>query len=128
MVLLEVDEGRALMAPFRKEIELVKKVRSLEDLAAPPGDAFLDHGIADPEPIPDLERALGVADAARAFADAIGVVEEHDRDAPLREIDGERQPDRPRADDDHAVTGGLAPLLIRRAAISELKEAIFAPP
>ena len=122
MVLLEVDEGRALVSPFRQQIELVKKVRSLEDLAAPPGDAFLNHGIADPEPIPDLERALGVADAARAFPDAIGIVEKHDHNVPLREIDGEREPDRPRADHDYAVMGGLAPLLIRRAAISELKE------
>ena len=78
----------------------IQQVVADKDLAELPGDALRHKPFADAEPVEDFERALRPADAARAFADAIGIVEQHDRHAALREIDRRRKPDRPGADDD----------------------------
>ena len=82
---------------------------------------FSRHLLGDAEPVEDLQRALGVADAARALADAVGVVEKHHRHAALREIDRGAEADRAGADDDDRVVR-VAPVLVGRAAIRELAE------
>src|SRR4029078_751307 len=58
----------------------------------------------------------------RAFADPVGVVEQHDRLAALRQIDRQRQPHRPGADHDHRVLGHVSasPILIGVPVIAEL--------
>ena len=82
---------------------------------------FARHLLGDAEPVEDLQRALGIADAARALADAVGVVEKHHRHAALREIDRGAEADRAGADDDDRVVR-VAPVLVGRAAIRELAE------
>ena len=77
---------------------------------------------ADAEPVPEFERALGKADRARPLADPVGIVEQHDGLAALRQIDRERQPDRPGADHHHGMFGriGAGAILVGMAAIAEL--------
>ena len=89
-----------------------------EDLAELPGDALRHEPFADAEPVEYLERALRPADAARALADAIGIVEQHDPHAALREIDRRGKPDRPGAhDDDRAAHRGPRVLVARTAVL-----------
>ena len=92
------------------------KLVAAKHLAELPGDAARDEALADAEPVEDFERALRPADAARALADAIGVVEQHDRHAALREIDRGGKPDRPGADNDNRSRTG-ARVLVARAAV-----------
>jgi hypothetical protein len=68
-----------------------------------------------PEPVGHLQRALGKADGARAFRDPVGVVEHHDWDAALGQIDRRRQPDRPGAHDDHRMMHRPGRILVGRA-------------
>src|SRR4051812_35410479 len=79
MILLQIDEGRHLVAGFRQQVERIDEVIAEEDLAELPGHAHRDEFLADAEPVPDLERALGIADASRALADAVGVIKQHNR-------------------------------------------------
>ena len=120
--LLQVDEGRPLVALLGQQVELVELRVAVKDLADAPDHALVDHALADAEPVPDLERALREADRARALADPVGIVEQHDRLPALREIDRQRQPDRPRADHDDRMFGHVRvrPILIGMAAIAEL--------
>ena len=121
VILLQVDEGGHLVPVLRQEVEAIEERVALEDLADLPGDALLQAFVGDAEPVEDLQRALGVADAARALADAVGVVEKHHRHAALREIDRGAEADRAGADDDDRVVR-VAPVLVGRAAIRELAE------
>ena len=120
--LLEIDEGRPLVALLRQQIELIKLRGAVKDLADAPHHALVDHALADAEPIPEFERALREADRARALADPVGVVEQHHALAALRQIDRKRQPDRPGADHHDRILGNVAaaPILIGVAAITEL--------
>ena len=68
IVLLAVDEGRHAMAGLGQQVELVDHPVAPEHLALLPGDALVEHPLADAEAVEDLERALGVADRARAGA------------------------------------------------------------
>ena len=78
--------------------------------------------VADAEPIPELQRALREADRARAFADPVGIVEQHHALAALRQIDRQRQTHRPGADHDDRILCdvGARPLLVVVTAIAEL--------
>ncbi len=107
---------------FRQEIELIELRGAVKDPADAPHHALVDHALADAEPVPVFQRALGKADRARALADPVGIVEQHHALAALRQIDRERQPDRPGADDDNAMPGdlGAAAVLVGVAAIAEL--------
>ena len=103
IVLLEVDEGRLLVAGLGQQVEAVERLVAVKDLAGPPGHALLDHRLGQAQPVEDLERALGEADRARALADAVGIVEQH---APAPAGAPDRAPAsgrRTRADDDHRV-------------------------
>ena len=120
--LLQVDEGRPLVALLRQQVELVELLLAVKDLADAPHHALVDHALADAEPVPEFERALGEADRPRALADPVGIVEQHDRLAALRQIDRQRQPHRTGADHDDRVFGDVRarPILIGVAAIAEL--------
>ena len=120
--LLQVDEGGPLVAGLRQQVELIELRGAVKNLADAPDHALVDHAVADTEPIPELQRALGEADGARAFADAVGVIEQHDPVAALRQIDRKGQPDRPCADHDHRMLGdsGAGAVLIGVTAIAEL--------
>ena len=60
---------------------------------------------------------------ARALANPVGIVDQHDGLAPLGQVYGKRQPDRSGAHDDDRMLGniGTGPVLIGVAAISELR-------
>ena len=103
--LLQVDEGGPLVPLLRQQIELIKLRGAVKNLADAPHHALVDHALADAEPVPELQRAFGKADRARALADPVGIVEQHDGLAALRQIDRERQPDRPGADHHHRMLG-----------------------
>ena len=120
--LLQVDEGRPLVARLRQQVELVEQGVAVKDLADAPDHALVDHALADAEPVPIFQRALGKADRARALADAVGIVEQHDALAALRQVDRERQPDRAGADHDDGMFGRLpvGAVLIGMTAIAEL--------
>jgi len=120
--LLKIDEGRALVPLLGQQIELVELRGAVKDFSDAPDHAFVDHAAADAEPIPEFQRAFREADCARALADAVGVIEQNDALAALRQIDRERQSDRPSTDDyDRMMRGiGLAPLLIGVTTIAEL--------
>lgn len=90
VVLLQIDEGRHLMAGLRQQVEAVHHLVAAKDLADLPDDALLDHLRADTEPVPDFERALGKTDRPRALADPVGVVEQHHVLPALRQIDRQR--------------------------------------
>ncbi len=125
VVLLQVDEGRHRVAGLRQEVEAVEQLLALKHPSELPGDAFLHAGAPDPETVEDLQRALGVTQPPRAFADPIGVVDEHHRHAALRQIDRRRKTDGTRADDDDR-SAHRRPILVRRAAIGELVEGFAA--
>ena len=105
VILLQVDEGRHLVAVLGQEVELVHEVVLQKVLADLPGDALVHHRPGDAEAVPDLQRALGKADGARALADAVGVVEDYHLVAAHGQIDGDRHAHRPGAHDDDPVTG-----------------------
>ena len=110
------------MARLRQQVELIELRGAVENLADAPHHALVDHALADAEPVPELQRTLREADRARALADAVGIVEQHDVLAALREIDGERQPTGPGADDHDGMFGhGRAgAILVGMPAIAEL--------
>ncbi len=122
IVLLEIDERRHLVAVVRQQVELVEQVVLEKDLADFPDHALLDHALADAEPVPQFQRALRKADRARAVADPVGIVEHDDAVSALRQIDGQRQPDRTSPDDDHRMARGVRrrAVLVGMAAIAEL--------
>jgi hypothetical protein len=59
--------------------------------------------------VPHLQRALGVADRARADADGVVVVEQQHRQAALRAVQRRGQADGAGADDHHRVAFDAAP-------------------
>ena len=121
IILLEIDEGRHLVPVLGQKIEGVKQLVTLKDFAELPGHALLQAWLGNAKPIEDFERALSIADAARSFADPVGIVEQQYRHAALGEVDGRAQPDRARADDDDGMASGGWTILVRAAAIAELK-------
>ena len=88
VVLLEVDEGRHARgrppAGGRRRRAARRRWKTLPTFQVTP---FSRQRARDAEPVQDLEGALGVADAPRALADPVGIVEEDDRHAALREVD-----------------------------------------
>ena len=115
--LLQIDESGHLVPLLRQQIERIEQFVADKDLAELPGDALCHKPLADAEPIEDFERALRPADAARAFADPIRIVDQHDRHAALREVDCGRKADRPGADNDDRSPHDRRRVLIRGAAI-----------
>ncbi len=110
------------MAFLRQQVELVELRVAVKNLADAPDHALVDHALADAKPVPVFQRAFRKADRARALADPVGVIEQHDGLAALRQIDRQRQSDRPGADHDDRVFGQTraGPVLIGVPAIAEL--------
>ena len=69
-----------------------------------------------------FQRALRETDRARPLADPVGIVEQHDGLAALRQIDRQRQPDRPGADHHDGMMRRVAasPILIGVTMVTEL--------
>jgi hypothetical protein len=103
-------------------LRLVELGLAVEDATDAPHHALPDHAVADAKPVPVLQRALREADRARAFADAVGIIQKDDALAALREVDRQRQSDRARADNHNRMLGRALPgtVLIGVAAIAEL--------
>ena len=94
VVLLQVDHRRAPMAGLWQQVEVKHLVVAEKRAADVPGHALVDQCLAAAQPVQDLERALGVAQAARAQADGVVVVEQQHRQALLGQVYRRRQPDR----------------------------------
>ena len=94
----------------------------MKDLADAPHDALVDHALADAEPIPEFKRAFGKADRARPLADPVGIIEQDDALAALRQVDRERQPHGSGAYHHDRIFGdiGARVILIGMTAIAEL--------
>jgi hypothetical protein len=122
VILLQIDKGRHLVAVVRQQIELIQQIVFEKDLADLPDDSLLDHALANAETIPQLQRPFREANRARAVADPVGVIQHDDRMAALRQIDRQRQPDRPCPDDHDRMARGIRgrPVLVGMAAIAEL--------
>jgi hypothetical protein len=103
VILLQVHECRAVVSLFGQEVELIGELVALVDLADLPAHALRGDRLAASEAVEDLERALRVADRARADADGVVVVEQQDGLPAARKIDRGGQSHRPRAHDDHAA-------------------------
>src|SRR6202035_4730106 len=85
--LLQVDEGGHLVPLLRQQIEGEEKRVAVENLAELPGHAVRNQALADAKPVENFQRSLRPADAARAFADTVRIVDQHDRNVALRKID-----------------------------------------
>ena len=86
------------MVGLRQQVEVVDLILAKKGTADVPAHALVHAGIADAEAVEYLERALGIANAARANRNGIVIVEDDDRHARLRQIDRRRQADRSGAD------------------------------
>ena len=123
VVLLQVDEGRPVMSAFRQQVELVRELAALIDLAHAPAHALARNGLAASQAIEDLQRPLRIADRARAHAHRVVVVEHEHRDPALGQVDRGDQPHRPGADDDHLAMArrpvelGRAPVFVRGVGV-----------
>src|SRR3954452_8886884 len=123
VILLQIDEGRHFVPAFGQEIEAVYELVAQEHFTDLPDDPLFKHALADAKSIPIFERAFGKTDRARALADAIGIIEQNDVAAALREIDCGGKAHRPGADDDQRMARGYGPILIGAAAIAKLEQA-----
>ena len=115
--LLQIDERRHLVPGLGQKIEGEQKLVAAKHFAELPGDALRHQSFADAQPIQNFQRSLRPADTARAFADAIRIVEQNHRHAAERKIDGGGEPDRPGADHDDGMTDDPTRVLVARAAI-----------
>ncbi|MCY1509034.1 hypothetical protein D9M68_433630 [compost metagenome] len=124
VVLLQVDEGRALVAGLGQQVEAVDLLVMEEHLADVPRHALVHHAVAAAEAVEHLERALGEADRARSAGQAVVVVEQHHGHLPQGEVDGEREAHRAGAHDHHGVAGGRGGVLVGVAGVVEAQALI----
>jgi len=132
-VLLQVHHARAAVAGLGLQVEAEDLALAVEGAAHVPRDALVDDALAEARAMPahiaaiaaeaveDLQRALGVAHAARADADRLVLVQHQHRQAALRAIERRSQAHRPRTHHHqrHAARAGLAQL--RRLRIFVLR-------
>src|SRR5664279_42250 len=120
--LLQVDEGGTLVPLLWQQVELIELRRAVKNPPRAPDHAFVDHALADAEPVPIFERAFRKADRPRSLPDPVGIVEQHDQLTALRQIDRERQSDWAGADHHHRMFGRIVAgaILIGMTAIAEL--------
>ena len=121
IILLEVDHRRHLVACLRQEIENVAEIILEKSLADSPLHSPADHLLGAAEPVPDLQRALGEADRARADRDGVVVVEKDGRDAAARQIERVGEADRPGADHDDGMAGGTPLFLLGGPTIGKFR-------
>ncbi len=91
------------MALLRQQVEGIDLAVALEHLADVPCHALVDHPFADTKRVANLQGALGKADGAGTFGDLVVVVEQHHRVSALSKVDGGRQADGARADNDEGM-------------------------
>ena len=119
IILLQVHEGRALMAFFGLQVEFINLLGLQEYTSEFPRHALAGHAVAAAQAVEDFQRALGKANGAGARRQLVVVVEQHHGDALLRQIDRQRQPHRTRAHHHHRMASGLSCPLIRMARVLE---------
>ncbi|GAB1458460.1 hypothetical protein MASR2M50_02340 [Thauera sp.] len=103
VVLLQVDHARSVMVGLGAEVEVEHLVLTEEGAADVPRHALPHHLLAAAEAVEHLERALGVAHAARADRHGVVVVEQQHRPPLAGEVDRGAQADRAGTDDHHRV-------------------------
>ena len=119
VVLLQVHERGALVAFFGQQVELVDLLVLQEHAAELPRHALVRHAVAAAKAVEDFERALGKADGARAGGQLVVVVQQHDRNVLLRQIDGQRQSHRASTHHDHRMPRRRCCRLIGMALVVE---------
>jgi hypothetical protein len=124
VVLLQVDEGRPLVAGLGQQVEAVDLLVVEEHLAHVPRDALVHHAVAAAQAIEHFERALGKADRARAAGEGVVVVQQHHRHLAQREVDGEREADRAGTDDHDRPMGWGRGVLVGVAVVVEAQTLI----
>ncbi len=107
VVLLQIDEGRARMAAFGQEIELVDGLFAQEDLAPVPSHPLVHHALAAADAVEDVQRTLGKADRTRAGGEGVVIVHQHYADTLAGQVDGGHQPDRTGPDHHHRMQGRI---------------------
>ena len=98
---------------FGQQVEAVHLLVAQEHAPRIPADTLLHHGLPAAEPVEDFQRALGEADRTRAAGQPVVVVQQHHRDAGLRQIDGRRQPHQPGTDHHDRVAHRGRGVLVR---------------
>jgi hypothetical protein len=111
--LLKIDEGGAAVPGLGQQVEGIDERIAGEDLAHAPVHAAGGDLLAAAEPVENFQRALGMADGARARTRRMLPVQQHHRYAALSQIDRQRQPDRPRPHHDHRMMGRSRRIPIR---------------
>ena len=119
IVLLEVDESGPAVPRLRQQVEPVGERVAEKHASYLPAHALFDHSLAAAEPVENLQRALGEADRARAGGERVVLVEHHDGDAVLCQVDRAGETHRPGADHDHPMMHRRRRRLVRRADIGE---------
>ncbi len=119
VVLLQVDHAGALVAGVGHEVEAVDLFFAQEGAAHVPAHALVDDGVADAEAVEDFERALGVADGARAEGDAVFFVEQQHVQPLQAGVDGGGETDRAGPDDDQRFALRCALHEVGRAGVRE---------
>ena len=126
MELLKVDEGRALVAGLRQEIEGEHLVLPVEHAPALPGDTALDQPLGEAQPAQDLQGPLGPADRTAALGRASSAVDDDTAMAVAREIQREHKSHGPGTCNDDGVVRRPLPVLVPAAAIGKSR-AIVSP-
>jgi hypothetical protein len=122
VVLLQVHHARPVVVGLGQQVEAEHLVAAEEGAADVPGHALVDHRIAAAEPVEDLQRALGIAQPARADADGVVVVEQQHALALHRQVDGRGQAHRAGTDHDHRMAVDRAGKVeLGRPAVGELR-------
>merc|ERR1711991_893635 len=107
------------MPVLRQKVKIIDLLVTTIDTSELPCDALGKHPLADPQPVENLEAALGPADGAAAHRYDIVVVNDDAGDAVGGKVDRRGKPDRAGADDDHRRAGGTVARKLRRGHIGE---------
>ena len=124
VVLLQVDEGRPLVAAFGQQVELVDLLVAEEHAPDLPRHALVDQAVAQAEAVEHLERALGETDRARAGGQRAVVVEQHHGQLALGQVDRQRQTDRTGADHHDRMARRHGRVLVGMAPVVEAQRGV----
>ena len=103
VVLLEVYEGRVLVAVLGQQIKAVDFVSAVEQSAHLPGHTLVAHAFAHAKAVKDFERTFGPANGAGPDRDHVVVVQHNGFDTVLRQVDGHGEADGACPDDGHGM-------------------------
>ena len=119
VVLLQVDEGRALVAGLGQQVKRVEQAVAEEHPAAAPLHALGAGRVAHPQPVPDLQGALGKTDGPRPGGQAVVVVEQQHALAALGQVNRQTQTHRAGTHHHHSVACGRSRVLVGRADVGK---------